>query len=499
MTMPVGTGTARDPRIVIIGAGVAGIATAYTLKKAGFNDFTILEKGSDVGGVWFWNRYPGLTCDVPSNLYQFSFAPKPNWSHVFAPGPEIQRYHRYVVDKFGLNAHLRLNAEVVSSVFEGSRWRVTTADGTEFEADFVIAATGVLHHPFTPDIPGLADFTGDIVHTARWDDSVQTSGRRIAVIGSGSTGVQVVSALQPKAAKLTQFARTPQWVLWAPMHLRQPGVVSAVLKAAPPVNRRLYDAALQMSGILVDVLTRPTWRRRMVQDFARLSLRAQVRDDRMRKQLTPDYQPLCKRQVVSGSYYRALKARNAELVTEAITEITPTGIHTADGREHRVDVIVMATGFKAHNYMRPMNLTGREGLSIDDAWAKGPRAYRMTAIPGFPNFFTVLGPNSPTGSISLQYSAELTARYITQWLQRFRAGELDTVEVTEEATTRFYEDVAKALGPTVWNTGCNSWYFTDEHNIDLWPFDRGTMSKMLAKPDDRDFYVTAPAFASPNQ
>ncbi|HSV39453.1 MAG TPA: NAD(P)/FAD-dependent oxidoreductase [Nocardioidaceae bacterium] len=479
----------RDPRIIIIGAGVAGIATAVTLRKAGFHNFTILEKGSDVGGVWHWNHYPGLTCDVPSNIYQFSFAPKPNWKHIFATGPEIQRYHREVVEKFGLGEHLRLDTEVTSAIFNGASWSVTTAAGEEIEADFVIAATGVLHHPFTPDIPGLDSFEGDVVHTARWDDSLETAGKRIGVIGTGSTGVQVFSALQKEASHITQFARTPQWVLWAPMGLPQPRVVSMALGAAPKANDALYDVLLRGSAILVDIVTKPTWRRKLVQDYARLSLKAQVRDRSLRRELTPDYQPLCKRQVISGSYYRAVKADNAELVSDTITEVTPTGIRTEDGREHELDLIVMATGFKAHNYMRPMNLRGRDGLTIDEAWAKGPRAYRMTAIPGFPNLFTVLGPNSPTGSISLQYSAELTARYIAQWLERWRDGELDTVEVTEEATTRFNDQVVEAMGPTVWNTGCNSWYFNEAGGIDLWPFDRKTMTDMLGTPDERDFFV----------
>jgi cation diffusion facilitator CzcD-associated flavoprotein CzcO len=482
--------TNREPRVVIIGAGVAGVATAVTLQRKGFHDFTILEKGADVGGVWHWNRYPGLTCDVPSQLYQFSFAPKPDWSALFAPGEEIQRYLRDVVERFALERHLRLSTEVVSAVFTGSGWHIRTADGSELDTDFVIAATGVLHHPFTPDIPGLDTFGGDAVHTARWDDDIVTEGRRIAVIGTGSTGVQVVSALQRKAAHISHFVRTPQWVMWAPMGLAQPAVLGAALRRLPGVHRMLYGMLLSASGILADIATRPSWRRRLVQECARWSLRAQVRDRELRSRLTPDYQPLCKRQVLSASYYRALRARNAELVTAPIERITPRGIRTADGRDIDVDLLVFATGFQAHNYMRPMNLRGRDGLSIDDAWAKGPRAYRMTAIPGFPNFFTVLGPNSPTGSISLQYSAELTARYITEWLRRFRDGGIETVEVTDEATTKFNDDVAAALGPTVWNTGCNSWYLTDEGNVDLWPYDRSTMTDMLARPDDRDYHVT---------
>jgi cation diffusion facilitator CzcD-associated flavoprotein CzcO len=308
--------------------------------------------------------------------------------------------------------------------------------------------------------------------------------------------VQVVSALQRKAAHISHFVRTPQWVMWAPMGLSQPAVFGAALRRLPDLHRFLYGTLLWASGILADITTRPSWRRRLVQECARWSLRAQVRDRELRGRLTPDYQPLCKRQVLSASYYRALRGRNAELVTTAIERITPRGIRTADGREIDVDLLVFATGFQAHNYMRPMNLRGRDGLSIDDAWAKGPRAYRMTAIPGFPNLFTVLGPNSPTGSISLQYSAELTASYITQWLQRFRDGEIETVEVTDEATTKFNDEVAAALGPTVWNTGCNSWYLTDEGNVDLWPYDRRTMTAMLTRPDDRDFHVTRAVVAT---
>ena len=479
----------REPRVVIIGAGVAGIATAVTLQRAGFHDFTILEKGSDVGGVWHWNRYPGLTCDVPSQLYQFSFAPKPDWSGLFAPGAEIQRYLRDVVDREGVADRLRLDAEVRSAVFTGSSWRITTSDGSELDADFLISATGVLHHPFTPDIPGLDTFAGDVVHTARWDDGVVTDGRRIAVVGTGSTGVQVVSALQPRSAHISHLVRSPQWIIWAPMGLRQPALLGRLLRKAPAVHRRIYGLLLRGSRILTDIALRPTRQRWLAQRYARLCLRIQVRDHELRDSLTPDYEPFCKRQVVSSSYYRAIRAENAELVTSSIDQVTPGGIRLSDGREIEIDLLILATGFHTHHYMRPMNLRGRDGISIDDAWAKGPRGYRMTAIPGFPNLFTVLGPNSPTGSVSLQYSSELTARYITHWLRRFRDGEVDTVEVTEEATAKFNDDVAVALGPTVWNTGCNSWYLTDEGNVDLWPYDRKTMAAMLHRPDDRDFHL----------
>ena len=481
----------REPRVVVIGAGVAGITTAYVLREQGFRDVTVLEKGSDVGGVWHWNHYPGLACDVPSQIYQFGFAPKPDWSRIWASGSEIQQYHRDVVDKLGLAPMIRLNTEVTAARWDESvgEWVITTVGGADRRADFLICATGVLHHPFIPAIPGLGQFGGTVVHTARWDDAIDTKDTRIAVIGTGSTGVQVVSALQPDAAALHHYSRSAQWMLWAPMSLPQFAGMGAALKRFPALQRSVYDRLQWASGILADITTKPSWRRKAVQAYARLSLKAQVRDPELRAKLTPDYQPLCKRQVVSGTYYRAIQAPNAELVTDAIAEVTPTGIRTADGTHRDTDVIVLATGFHAHNYMRPIALSGRDGISIDDAWAKGPRAYRMTAIPGFPNLFTVLGPNSPTGSISLQFTSELTANYIAQWLKRFRDGTLDTVEVTEEATTRFNDDVQAAMGPTVWNTGCNSWYFTEEKNIDLFPWDRATMVGMLTSPEDRDFHV----------
>ncbi|MGV0814547.1 NAD(P)/FAD-dependent oxidoreductase [Mycolicibacterium boenickei] len=481
----------REVRIVIIGAGMAGIATAYTLKQAGFTNFTILEKGSDVGGVWHWNRYPGLTCDVPSQIYQFSFAPKPDWSHMWAGGEEIQRYHRDVVEQFGLDAHLRCDTEVTEARYDSTSmsWTLTTSEGETLTADFVICATGVLHHPFVPEIPGMDTFEGRIVHTARWEPDLPTADRRIAVIGTGSTGVQVVSALQPKARSVIHFARSPQWILWAPMSIRQSAMVAALLRRRPAWHEFLYRRLQWASGILADVVTTPSWRRRLVQAYARWSLTAQVRDRKLRAKLTPDYQPLCKRQVVSGTYYRAIKQPNADLVDDPIQEFTRTGIRTADGTHHEVDAVVLATGFQAHNYMRPMSVVGRDGITLDDAWVKGPRAYRMTAIPGFPNLFTVLGPNSPTGSIPLQYSAELTARYIVHWLKRFQDGELCEVEVTEAATDEFNDAVAEGLGPTVWNTGCNSWYLTDNGTIDLWPFDRATLTRMLSAPEPTHYQV----------
>lgn len=484
-----------SPRILVIGAGVAGITALHVLHSRGYTDVTVMEKGADVGGVWYWNHYPGLTCDVPSHIYQFGFAPKPDWTHVWADGPQIQQYHRDVVNNLGLSSHIRLNTEVTSAQWdaETATWSVTTASGQRDDYDIVICATGVLHHPSIPDIAGLDDFTGPVVHTARWDDDLVTADTRIAVIGTGSTGVQVVSALQREAAHVYHFVRSPQWTLWAPMRLRQVRLVTAALRRLPGLNRALHRTLLRGSAILADITTRPSWRRRLVQAYARLCLRMQVRDRRLRAALTPDYAPLCKRQVVSGTYYRAIQAANADLVTAPIAGVNAAGIRTVEGDEYPVDLIVLATGFAAHNYMRPMKVVGRDGLSIDDAWAAGPRAYRTLAIPGFPNLFTVLGPNSPTGSISLQYTAELTAGHIADLLDAMAAEQATTVEVTEQATTEFNRGVAAAMGPTVWNSGCDSWYFTDNGSIDLWPYSKKVLTALLAHPDRRHYTLTRSA------
>ncbi|TEA03720.1 flavin-containing monooxygenase [Mycobacteroides salmoniphilum] len=477
----------RQPKVVVVGAGMAGIAVGHKLKEAGFDDFTILEKGDDVGGVWYWNRYPGLTCDVPSQAYQYPFAPRTDWPRLFATGGEIQAYHRQVAEDLGVMSHIRCGQEVTAAEFTGEGWQVTTAAGERLECDFLIAATGVLHHPNIPDIPGLDSFQGKVVHTARWDDSVVLEGKRVAVIGTGSTGVQVVSAMQPIVDQVTSFIRTPQWVLWAPMGMRQPKFVAKVLEALP-TERIVRFSALTGTDALVNIVTRPGWGRRLVQRYARACLHL-IRDKELRQKLTPDYEPLCKRQVLSGSFHRAVQKPNVEIVTDRIDRITPTGIVTVDGVERDFDVIVLATGFHAHNYMRPMNLVGKDGYSIDEAWEKGPKAYRMTAIPGFPNFFTVLGPNSPTGSIWLQHTAERTAEYIISWLHRFARGEITTVEVSREATDEFNDQAREAMKPTVWATGCNSWYLTEDGSVDLWPFDRKTMERMLASPEESHYIV----------
>lgn len=481
----------RTPRIVVIGAGMSGLAMGVKLKRAGHTDFVILEKGADVGGVWFWNDYPGLACDVPSLLYRYSFHTKPDWPGLFSRRDDILAYHREVADAHALWPHIRLNAEVTAARYRDGHWTVETSDGQRHDADFVVAATGVLHHPNYPDIAGLSTFGGDVVHTARWNRDLDLDGKRVAVIGNGSTGVQLTSALQPRTATLTLFQRSPQWVVWAPTGFRQPRVLTRLFTRVPAAAQLIFRIGLAASWLFTDLVINPGIKRRAVQAYARACLRL-VRDPALREQLRPDYVPFCKRQVVSGSYFRAIQQPNVSIVTDRIDHVDATGIITADGKRHDVDVVVLATGFQAHNYMRPMTISGRDGATIDTAWANGPSAFAMSAIPRFPNFFTILGPNSPVASIHLQTAAELTCDYVIDWLDRYARHELDTVEVTDSATADFNQKVRTALGPTVWNTGCNSWYLNDDGAVDLWPFDLKTMRRMLGSPNASDYHVTTP-------
>ena len=478
----------RDPKIIVIGAGVAGITMGVVLRRHGYENFRIIEKAEDVGGVWQWNRYPGIACDVPSVIYQFSFNTNPEWSHVFAPGAEIQRYMRDTVTEFDLDRHLTLGTEVTSARFVDDGWDVTMSDGTTDRCDFLVAATGVLHHPNEPEFPGREDFRGDVVHSARWDPSIETAGKRIAVVGNGSTGVQLIGALCEEAENVTLYSRSPQWVINAPTGIRQPGIFKFLLRRGP-IASLTYRFGLLWSGVLADLTLKPTWRRRAVQNLARRQLRS-IPDPEVREAIEPDYQPLCKRQVISGSYHKTVQRDDVTVLRQGVERFTEKGLVAEDGVEREHDLVIFATGFKAHNYMRPMEMTGRDGVTIEQTWSGGPRAYRMSAIPGFPNLFTILGPNSPIGSISLQYTSELTAGWICHWLDKWSAGEVDTVEVTEEATAEFNEAVREAMPDTVWATGCNSWYLTEDGSVDLWPFDRRTMRRLLTTPEEQHFHLT---------
>jgi cation diffusion facilitator CzcD-associated flavoprotein CzcO len=477
----------RTPSVAIIGAGMSGLCMAAQLKMAGIDTFTIYEKAGDLGGTWRDNTYPGLACDIPSRFYQFTFSPKPDWTHLFSPGAEIWGYFDSVADRFGLKEHIEFNTKVVAAEFADDCWRLRTDAGDESTVDFLISATGILHHPRYPQIAGLDTFEGSVFHSARWDHDVAVEGKRVAVIGTGSTGAQIVTALAGVTGRLELFQRTAQWVfpLPNPSYSRR---THALQKYVPGLSGLTYRCMRMLFEFFARALIKPGLRRRFIARTCRTNLLT-VRDPDLRRKLTPDYQPMCKRLVISSGFYKAVQKPNVEVVTAGIDHIAPEGIVTDDGVLHEVDVLVLATGFDAHAYMRPLELVGDHGLTLSEAWEAGAHAYHTVALPGFPNFFMLMGPHSPVGNYSLTAIAESQVEHIMGWIQRWREGKFSAVAPTQQATARFNAHMRASMPGTVWVTGCQSWYLGKDGLPELWPWTPDRHRAMLRHVDPDDFDV----------
>jgi cation diffusion facilitator CzcD-associated flavoprotein CzcO len=478
----------RQPSVGIIGAGMSGLCQAIVLRQAGITDVTIYEKSDDVGGTWRDNTYPGLSCDVPSRFYQFTFAMNPDWTKFFSPGPEIFGYFRWLTNRYQLTDVIRFGVDVVDARFTESRWLLTTAAGEEIAHDFLVAATGVLREPRTPAIDGLADFRGPVMHSARWNHAVDLTGKRVAVIGTGSTGVQIVCGLADSVDRLDLFQRSAQWILPLPnpRYRRWSGPIHRKVPVLSSIAYYVYHLAFEW---LARALVKPGWRRRFMSSACRANLRS-VRDPDLRRRLTPDYQPMCRRLVMSAGFYPAMQRHNVQLVDSGIDHVEQRGIVSADGRLHELDAIVLATGFDAHAFMRPMSLVGRNGLTVQQLWNNGPRAHLGVALPGFPNFFMLMGPHSPVGNYSLTAIAEAQAGHILGWIQRWCDNEFDTVAPTPRATDEFNASMRRAMPGTVWATGCTSWYLGADGLPELWPWTPNAYRRRLAETPNIDDYET---------
>ncbi len=474
------TAPKASPRIGIIGAGMSGLCMGARLLMAGITSFTIYEKAPTLGGTWRDNTYPGLTCDIPSRFYQFRFAPNPEWTERYSKGEEIWRYFDSVAGQFGLNDYVRTGTEVTEARFVDGRWSVSFADGGADEVDFLISACGVLRIPNIPDIPGADSFGGQLLHSVDFDRQTPVKGLRVAVIGTGSTGVQLVSALGGAAEHVTLFQRTAQWIM--PMSNKPyRDVTKALHRRSPALSRLAFDGSRLAAEWASIGFVKPGLRRRVWQAMCRRYLNT-VRDPALRQALTPDYQAGCKRLVFSGTFYRAIQRHDVSLVTEKIECIEPSGVRTADGALHEVDIIVLATGFDAHAYQRPMKLVGRDGITLDEVWRGGPRAYMTVSLPGFPNHFMLMGPHSPFGTYSLTQIADTQSSYIIDWLQRWRRGEFATVEPKQEAADRFNAEMRAAMPGTIWASGCQSWYLGADGLPALFPWAPQRHRKLLAEP-----------------
>jgi len=473
----------RPLRFAIIGAGMSGILSAIKLEEAGQGDFTLYEKADRLGGTWRENTYPGIACDVPSHLYSYSFEPNAGWSHRYSPGGEIQAYFEGVARRHGVVPRIRFGDEVARCEWSGGRWWLETKSGHRDEADVVIAATGVLHHPNLPDIAGLEAFEGALFHSARWDHGIALDGRRVGIIGTGSTAVQIVSAIVDRVGKLSLFQRTAQWI----MPQENPPYSEAEkadFRSHPELMRQLHAdmSRLFAEGFSNAVVDASSPQMKLIEDACRANLESSVSDLVLREKLRPSYRAACKRLVISPDFYQAIQKPNAELVTEAIERVEAAGVRTRDGRLHELDVLVLATGFRADRFLRPMQVIGRGGRRLDELWSQRPVAYLSISLPGFPNLLMLNGPNGPVGNFSLIEVAELQMAYVLQLVGELRAGRCREISPTEEATSSFDAERVLAAKKTVWTTGCRSWYLDDRGIPASWPWTFDRFREEMAAP-----------------
>jgi cation diffusion facilitator CzcD-associated flavoprotein CzcO len=452
--------------ILIVGAGFGGLGMAIRLRQAGITDFVILEKAAAIGGVWRDNTYPGAACDVPSHLYSFSFARRYQWSRVYSGQADIARYLAQLCEKHGLATHLRFNKELRSARFDedSGLWEIETAGGQRLRASMLITATGQLNRPHYPDIPGLQDFRGKLFHSARWAHDYELGDKRVAVIGTGASAIQFVPQIAPRVARLLLFQRSAAYVMPKLDHSlsRFQHRLFETVPVLYSVARGAVYAVFEFLGIGF-----VRWRPLLVpfRAVALWNLRRSVKDPVLRRKLTPDYSIGCKRVLFANDYYPALARDNVTVVTEGIAEVGEHDILTQDGTRHAVDAIILGTGFAANELLAPMEITGRAGRRLKDAWRAGPEAYLGITVTGFPNLFMLYGPNTNLGHNSILYMLESQFRYVLQAVQRLRAKPGSAFDVKPEVQARFNRRLQNDLGRTVWNDGCRSWYMNEQGRI----------------------------------
>ncbi len=458
-------------KVIIIGTGFAGLGMAVALRKQGIENFLILEKSADVGGVWRDNSYPGAACDVPSHLYSFSFFPNPNWTRKFAPQGEIHAYLRDCAKKFDLLRHVRFGAEVSAAQFDEVRqhWTISMTDGTVLRAEILITAMGQLSRPAFPKMEGQDTFQGKAFHSAQWDHGFDMAGKRVAVIGTGASAIQFVPAIADKVKTMAVFQRSPAYIL--PRPDRAYSALEKALCRWVPWLMRLHRLAIYVqyeSRALAFTRFKGLMKYAVGIPVQRL-MKQQVTDPALRQRMTPDYQIGCKRILLSSGYLAAFNRSNVNLVTQGIRRITPTGVETADGQMHPVDAIVYGTGFAATEFLAPLSIKGRGGKDLSAAWSPDTKAYLGMTVPEFPNFFMLYGPNTNLGHNSIVYMIESQTRHVMRCLKKMNSSNSKVIEVLPKVYEQFTSDVQRGFASTVWN-GCTSWYVDARgYNSTNWP------------------------------
>lgn len=473
-------------RVCIVGAGFSGIAAAIELRRAGVTDILLVDRGDAVGGAWRDNTYPGCACDVQSRLYELQAAPWPGWTRKFAGQSEIRNYLESVVEIFGLEASISLDTDVLRATWDedSGAWCVETSRG-EIVADVLISACGGLTEPLLPEIPGMAEFQGPTMHTARWDHTVDITGRRVAVVGTGASAIQVIPALAPIADHVVVLQRTPPWVM--PRRDRAvPEWYRSLLASLPPLHRTMRGLTSWAREAQLLSFTRQGAFRSMGERIARRHLEAQVSDPVLRARLAPDYAMGCKRILLSDDYYPAL-ARDDVTVAPGVARVTPTGVVDTDGCEHEVDVIVWATGFKVLEPPLASRVVGRDGCTLAEAFDRnGMSAYRGTTVAGFPNFYILQGPNTGLGHSSVVLMSEAQVRYLVPAVASGLIHEVDP-----ERQRAYAADIDDRLTRTVWQQGgCRSWYQNAQgRNVALWPGSTHGFARVLRRFDPESYVI----------
>ena len=481
--------------VLVVGAGFAGIGAAIKLEENGFDDFALLEKSDRLGGTWRDNTYPGCACDVPSAVYSFSFAPNPDWSRAFAEQPEIQDYLERTADEYGVRRRIHFGTEVLDASWDGTNWKVKTSAG-DYSARVLIAGAGPLHEPIVPDLPGLDSFEGKAFHSARWDHDHDLTGKKVAVVGTGSSAIQFVPRIQPKVAQLYLFQRTAPWVIPKMDREIKPGEKS--LYARFPAVQKAFRAAQYNFFELVQLAMR---RPRVMDRIGRLMslhLKSQVKDPELRRQLTPKFTLGCKRLLLSNTYYPALQQPNATVVPHGVAAVRPNAVVGADGVEREVDTIIFGTGFHVTDPPISERVRGTDGRSVAETWAGSPRGYLGTTVAGFPNFFLFIGPNIANGHSSAIGLIESQLAYMIDALKTMQTRRLATVEVRRDVQDAWNERVQEALKGMVWTAGGCKSYYLDKNgtNSTIYPWTTIDLRRKTAhfRPED---YVLRDAVREP--
>ncbi|MFD3758497.1 flavin-containing monooxygenase [Streptomyces sp. NPDC058622] len=490
-------GRREHVRVAVIGSGFGGLGAAVRLRREGITDFVVLERAGSVGGTWRDNSYPGCACDVPSHLYSFSFAPNPDWPRTFSGQPAIREYLEHVADTFGLRRHIRLDSEVRMMRWDAEElhWEIETDTG-ELTADVVVSATGPLSDPKMPEIPGLAEFPGKVFHSARWDHDYDLAGKRVAMIGTGASAIQIVPAIAPDVERLTLFQRTPPWVM--------PRTDRAISTAERWLHRQLPFTRAARRGLLwgirelqVSAFTKRPNQLGLVEALAKANMARSIKDPALRARLTPSYRIGCKRILLSSEYYPALARPNVDLVASGLKEIRGSVLVAADGTETEVDAIVFGTGFHVTDMPIADRVVGAEGKTLADEWKDGMRSLRGATAAGFPNWMTIIGPNTGLGNSSMILMIESQLNYMADYLRQLALldgsslGGKVALAARPSAVNTWNRHVQARMERTVWNTGgCTSWYLDAQgRNTTVWPGTTGEFRKETRTVDLAEYEV----------